>query len=133
MTDRPSAQDEALDLALTASLRPPALPLGFRAGLMAAIARDAAADAQARRLALEAEHAAGQALLRQGFVRLRREVLAWALALAFAAGGAASVVLPWLAAAWGTDVLTLAPFAAAGTVLLLVVLVWLDRWDWISS
>lgn len=139
MTDKPTAaayadqnhsHGDELDQSLAASLRAPALPLGFRARLMAAIAHDAAIDAERKRQALEAEHAADQARLHAGFVRLRREVLAWGLTIAFVAGAAASVILPWLATTLQTDMAALAPYAAASVSLLIAGLVWQNRCGW---
>lgn len=129
-TDSNHLDGDELDQALAASLIPPTLPLGFRASLMAAIAHDAAIHAEHKRQALEAEHAADQARLRAGYVRLRREALAWGLTIAFVAGAAASVILPWLAMTLQTDVAGLAPYAAAGVALLIAGLVWQDRWGW---
>jgi len=106
-------QGDALDSALSAALRPPALPAGFHATLRGAIARETEQDFLARRSALEAERAQHLAELRAGYVRLRRNTLVTALAVAFTAGAAATIVLPWLAAAIGTDVLTLAPLLVA--------------------
>jgi hypothetical protein len=106
-------QGDALDSALSAALCAPPLPAGFHAVLRGAIAREAEQDILARRSALEAERAQHLAELRAGYVRLQRNALAIALAVAFTAGAAATVVLPWLAFAIGTDVPTLAPLLVA--------------------
>jgi hypothetical protein len=106
-------QGDALDSALSAVLRAPPLPAGFHAALRGAIAREAEQDLLALRSALETERAQHLAELRAGYVRLQRNTLSIALAVAFTAGAAATVVLPWLASAIGTDVSTLAPLLVA--------------------
>lgn len=106
-------QDEWLDRALSSSLRPPELPPGFHAALMRALERENENEVLVRRRALEADYERRVAQLRSGYVRLRSETLAIALAIAVSVGAGASAVLPWLATAIGTDVVTLAPAMAA--------------------
>ena len=78
-------QGDALDRALSASLRAPALPAGFHAALSRAIEIETERDLLARRRALEVDHARRLAELRAGYVSVRSNTLAIALAVAFTA------------------------------------------------
>lgn len=120
-------QGDALDRSLQAGLRPPVLPPGFRAALRRAIELEAEHDLLARRRAAEADHAQRLAELRAGYISVRRNTLAIVLAVAFTAGAGATVALPLLALAIGTDVATLAPLLAVTIGLGIGVPVLLER------
>jgi hypothetical protein len=101
-----------LDQALSRTVVPPPLPAHFRLNLMAAMQHDAMRDLQAQRDALQAEHQRQLAQVRQGYVRLRRETLAWVVGVAFASGALATQALPWLQGFTGADAATLMPTLA---------------------
>ncbi|MBI3525442.1 MAG: hypothetical protein HY066_13145 [Betaproteobacteria bacterium] len=105
-------QGDPLDRALSASLRAPALPTGFHEALRTAIEREIGQGILVRRSALESDHLQRLAELRAGYVRVRRHMLALALAVAFTVGASATVAIPWLATAIGSDVATLAMWFA---------------------
>ncbi len=105
----------ALDAALAAALEPPALPVGFRARLDAAL--DALEESRlgtgrraARAVALEREHRERLAELEAGYLRLRRRTLGTLIGGAFAAGAAVALAMPWLQAVFGPNT----PLALAG-------------------
>ena len=103
-----------LDAALAAALRPPALPPGFERRLAAALA--AAPQETTDRATLEREHRAKLAELEADYVRLRRRTLGTVIGIAFAAGAAAAVAMPWLQASFGGTYL-LYGLAGVGTLL----------------
>ena len=106
-------QGDALDGALSTILQPPALPADFHVALRRAIELETERDTLARRRAMEADHAQRLAELRAGYVRVRRDALAIALAISFTLGAGISVALPWLVSAIGNDIPALAPVLAA--------------------
>jgi len=106
---------DPLDQALSAALAPPPVPVGFREALRVAIRHQAEQELLARRQALETDYTARLAELQAGYVRVRRNTLLTVLALAFALGAGAMLVLPWLAAELGIDPSTL---VLAGTTLI---------------
>ena len=99
--------DDALASALRRALPAPPLPRDFRARLAAARSaaelgdRDASAALRAR---LEREQREQLAELENEFVRVRRGTLGTLLGVAFAAGAAAAVAMPWLRAHLGSHV-----------------------------
>jgi hypothetical protein len=101
-----------LDQALQASMTPPALPSTFRLGLMLALQQERLQDLQARQRALEEEHQRRTQRVREGYVRLRRETLAWVVGVAFACGALATQALPWLQAFTGLSAASLMPTLA---------------------
>ena len=103
---------DALDRALTAALRPPGLPADFRAGLYRALERAAGQALQERRAELELEHRRTLDALQAGYVAVRRDTLVMVLAVAFTAGAAATVALPWIAQVLDVQASTLAPLLA---------------------
>lgn len=114
MNDSESPEMRTLDAALAAALRPPGLPPGFERRLAAALA--AAPQETADRATLEREHRAKLAELEADYVRLRRRTLGTAIGVAFAAGAAAAVAMPWLQASFGGTYL-LYGLAGVGTLL----------------
>jgi hypothetical protein len=97
----PSAQ--ALDAALARVLVPPALPPGFDARLVAALAREPidAASRAASRARAQRDQRQWMAELDADYLRLRRRTLGTLIGGAFAAGAAVAVALPWLQALFG--------------------------------
>jgi hypothetical protein len=65
----------ALDSALSEALRPPPTPGELRAGVLAAIAREAPVDIEARRRELTQEYAAAVAQLNRQYLRRCRDAL----------------------------------------------------------
>jgi hypothetical protein len=118
---------DALDRALAAGLRAPALPEAFRATLRQAITREAEKALRERRGALEAEHARRLAEMRAGYVTLRRDTFVLALSAAAGVGLLAALALPWLAATAGVDASVLEPLAAAIVGASVGTAVWLER------
>ena len=114
MSDSESPEMRTFDAALAAALRPPALPPGFEQRLAAALA--AAPQETADRATLEREHRAKLAELEADYVRLRRRTLGTVIGVAFAAGAAAAVAMPWLQASFGGTYL-LYGLAGVGTLL----------------
>lgn len=101
--------DRVLDAALHRALAPPALRKGVRSDLITALRRLEHADPAPMRERLEHEHRARLAALEMDFVRVRRSTLATLIGVAFAAGAATAIALPWLRAQFGPD----APMAIA--------------------
>jgi hypothetical protein len=98
---------QALDAALARVLAPPALPPGFNARLVAALAREPT-DAASRAASLaqaQREQRQRMAQLDADYLRLRRRTLGTLIGGAFAAGAAVAVALPWLQAAFGPQAL----------------------------
>jgi hypothetical protein len=100
----------ALDAALANTLRKPELPPDFRVQLNAALARAGESrDVEAPRARLEREWREGLAALESAYVRLRWRTLGALVSAVIAAGGALTVLLPWVKEALGYD----ARFASA--------------------
>lgn len=91
------AIDEALERALPA----PEVPQAFRARLNAALSRAAENDLSAARERLERERREQLAELEAHYIRVRRSTLGTVIGVAFAAGAAAVIALPWLRAHLG--------------------------------
>ena len=92
----PDPNDQRLHHALQQALIAPALPDGFRARVLAEVLADQLQQVEARRLALELEHAQAMQTLHRGHVLLQRDTLALITVIAFAAGTCASLAVPWL-------------------------------------
>jgi hypothetical protein len=88
--------EQALDAALGRVLSPPAVPPHFRTRLMAALARVSDETLAEARRRLQLEEAARLADLEAGYLRLRRRTLGTLIGVAFAAGAALTLALPWL-------------------------------------
>jgi hypothetical protein len=95
-------QEQPFDAALALALAPPLLPSGFRARLMAAVARQG--EYQVRQLQE----------LRQGHLRLQRRTLLTLLAAAFSAGLLAKTAVPELYSRFGNP--GLLALATAGAI-----------------
>jgi uncharacterized membrane protein YraQ (UPF0718 family) len=98
----PMSDDDALDQALSRALQPPKLPEGFRARLLAAVARAGATDVAVRRRLLEREHRELLHELHGDSIRLRWRTIGYLVGGAFAAGIAVAVGLPWIRATFGS-------------------------------
>jgi len=94
---RDQALDAALDSALRRELHAPELPAGFRERLRAAIVRAPQLDHARLRRELEREQREAMAALREGYVRMSREVFAALVCVAVVFGAAAATWLPELA------------------------------------
>jgi hypothetical protein len=119
----------ALDAALARALPPPELPADFRAGLVAAVARESdheALGAQTR-LRLQREERAQLIEFEAGFVRLRRRTLGTLIGAAFAAGAAVAIAMPWARANFGPNAMLV--LASIGTAVGLAIGLssWLSR------
>lgn len=109
-----SDQEQLFDSALALALQPPSLPSGFRARLMAALARQGEYQVPESRLALAADHERQLQELRQGHLRLQRHTLLTLLAAAFSAGLLAKTAVPELYVRFGN--LGLLALATAGAM-----------------
>ena len=102
MTDlRGSGLDRVLDEALGHALSAPEVPQAFRARLSAALSRTAEADLPSLRERLERERRQQLEELEAHYVRIRRGTLGTLIGVAFAAGAAAAIAMPWLRAHLG--------------------------------
>ena len=98
---RGSGLDRALDEALGHALRAPQVPQAFRTRLNAALARTVEADMPSLRERLERERRQQLEELEAHYVRIRRATLGTLIGVAFAAGAAAAIAMPWLRAHLG--------------------------------
>ena len=97
MTERPtSGLDQALDEALSRTLSGPAVPHAFRTRLNAALSRTAESGLLSLRERMERERQQQLAELDAHYVRVRRSTLGTLIGVAFAAGAAATIAMPWL-------------------------------------
>ncbi len=102
MTDhRDSGLDRALDRALGRTLSAPELPHAFRTRLNAALSRTAEPDLLSLRDRLESERRQQLEALHANYVRVRRSTLGTLVGVAFAAGAATTIAMPWLRAHLG--------------------------------
>ncbi len=102
MTDhRDSGLDRALDQALGRTLSAPELPHAFRTRLNAALSRTAEPDLLSLRDRLESERRQQLEALHANYVRVRRSTLGTLVGVAFAAGAATTIAMPWLRAHLG--------------------------------
>lgn len=100
--------DRALDSALARSLAPPSLPAGFRARLMAAVARSGDVR-QLARAQMESEHRQRLAEMEAGYLRLQRRTLGTLIGAAFVTGALVAVALPLIRDRWGDNAVFLLP------------------------
>jgi hypothetical protein len=98
---RTSGLDRALDEALGRAVSSPELPHAFRTRLNAALARTSETDLLSRREQLESERRQQLEELEVNYVRVRRSTLGTLMGVAFAAGAAATIAMPWLRAHLG--------------------------------
>jgi hypothetical protein len=98
---RTSGLDRALDEALGRAVPPPELPQAFRTRLNAALARTSETDLLSLREQLESERRQQLEELHADYVRVRRGTLGTLVGVAFAAGAAATIAMPWLRAHLG--------------------------------
>ncbi len=119
----------ALDDALARALAGPELPANFRVRLQAALARTAALDPAAMRRAVEAEHHRQLASLRADFIRIRRRTLGSLIGVAFCAGAAIAVAMPWIIGGFGAAAAIVAPTLGAAVGVAIGVGAWLRRDD----
>lgn len=90
-----------LDEALERTLRPPQAPQTLRARVSAARSRHAETDLAAVRARLESERRQQLEALEADYLRVRRSTLGTLIGVAFAAGAAAAIAMPWLRAHLG--------------------------------
>jgi hypothetical protein len=98
---RTSGLDRALDEALGRAVGTPELPQAFRTRLNAALARTSETDLLSLREQLESERQQQLEELHADYVRVRRGTLGTLIGVAFAAGAAATIAMPWLRAHLG--------------------------------
>jgi len=124
-----AALDAALDSALTRVLPSPELPADFRAGVLAAIARDAQSEAlnPATRARLEREQREHLREFEAGYLQLRRRTLGTLIGGAFAAGTVVALALPWLRATVGPHTPLVLASAGAAIGLAIGISTWLGR------
>lgn len=98
---RASGLDRALDEALGRALGSPEAPQTLRTAVNAALSRTAATDLLSLRERLESERRQQLEELQARYVRIRRSTLGTLVGVAFAAGAATTVAMPWLLAHLG--------------------------------
>jgi hypothetical protein len=102
MTDsRSSGLDRALDEALGRTLSAPEVPRALRTRLHAALSRAAETDLRSLRERLESERRQQLEELEAHYVSVRRSTLGTLIGVAFAAGAAVTIAMPWLRAHLG--------------------------------
>lgn len=102
MTERStSGLDHALDGALGRALSGPEVPHTFRARLNAALSRTSETDLQSLRERMERERQQQLEELQAHYVRVRRGTLGTLIGVAFAAGAATAIAMPWMRATLG--------------------------------
>jgi hypothetical protein len=99
---RASALDRTLDEALGRAVSAPEIPQAFRTRLNAALSRASETDLLLLRERLESERRQQLEELQADYVRVRRGTLGTLIGVAFAAGAAATIAMPWLRAHLGT-------------------------------
>ena len=119
--------EQALDRALERNLVAPALPAGFRQQLHSAIVRSGVRDSAAMAAALEREHEAQLAELRNDYVRLRQRTLGTLIGAAFATGLLINFTLPWISARFGPNGVFALPAIGVAVGLALSARVWWRR------
>lgn len=95
--------DDLLHSALQQVLVAPQLPANFRDNLRNRILQERLLQVELRRQELAREHARVLVQLQRGHVRMQRNTLAMVIGVAFAAGAAAHLALPWLEHTLGVD------------------------------
>jgi hypothetical protein len=93
--------DRALDAALGRALTGPEVPHVFRTRLNAALAQTGETDLVSLRERLESERRRQLEDLEASYVRVRGSTLGTLIGLAFAAGTAVTIAMPWLHAHLG--------------------------------
>lgn len=124
---QPLALEQALDHALTRSLRPPILSAAFRRGLEATIARSGQSDHARLRAQLEREHRQLISELHSGYIRVSRGTLITLIAAAFTSGIALVVAMPWLTEQFGRNVVLVLSGIGAAVALVCGALTWWPR------
>jgi len=119
--------ERALDRALQRNLVAPALPAGFHQRLQAAMSRSAEQNQATLSAALEREHEAQLAVLRNDYVRLRQRTLGTLIGAAFAAGLLINFALPWISAHYGSNGVFALPAIGVAVGLALSARVWWQR------
>jgi hypothetical protein len=97
-----SELERAIDAALARALTPPAVPMGLRARVQAALARDIDAEVGAVRARIEREQREQLAEIERSYVQLRRRTLGTLIGAAFASGAAVALLLPLLTLRFGS-------------------------------
>ena len=99
---RSSGLDQALDAALRRALSGPEVPPVFRTRLNAALSRTGETDLVSLRERLERERRRQLEELEANYVRVRGSTLGALIGVAFAAGAAVTIAMPWLRAHLGS-------------------------------
>ena len=99
---RTSGLDRVLDDALGRILSGPQVPTTFRTRLNAALARTTETELASLRERLESERRQQLEDLESHYVRVRRSTLGTLIRVAFAAGAAVTIAMPWLRAHLGS-------------------------------
>lgn len=94
--------DRALDEALGRTLSAPDVPQTFRTRLNAALSRSAETDLASLRERLQSERRQQLEELEEHYVRVRGSTLGTLIGVAFAAGAAVTIAMPWLHAHLGS-------------------------------
>jgi hypothetical protein len=113
--------------ALQQTLTAPPLPEGFRTRVMAQVLNDQLQQVEARRLALELEHAKAMQQLHRGHVLLQRDTLALITVCAFTAGTCASLAVPWINGTFNLDSALTVPMIALVIGLATGASAWIER------
>lgn len=93
---RASGLDRALDNALERTLAAPDVPQTFRTRLNAALSRTGEADLASLRERLQNERQQQLEELEEHYIRVRGSTLGTLIGVAFAAGAAVTIAMPWL-------------------------------------
>jgi VIT1/CCC1 family predicted Fe2+/Mn2+ transporter len=93
---RNPALDRALDETLGRTLSAPDVPQTFRTRLNAALSRSAETDLASLRERLQNEQRQQLEELEQHYIRVRGSTLGTLIGIAFAAGAAVTIAMPWL-------------------------------------
>ena len=96
-----SRLDRSLDEALRSVLRAPGVPATLRTRLDAALSQAEGTDLSALRRRLESERRQQFEALQAGYLRVQRGTLGTLIGVAFAAGAASAIAMPWLRAHLG--------------------------------
>ena len=123
----PDSEHMRLHVALQKTLTPPPLPEGFRARVMAHVLDDQLQQLEARKLAMELEHAKALQQFRAGHVLMQRDTLALITVCAFAVGTCAHLAVPWINETFNLDSAVTVPMVALVIGLVTGASAWVER------
>lgn len=124
---RPDPEDQRLHMALQKALTPPPLHEGFRARVMAQVLDDQLQQLEARKLAMELEHAKAMQKFRAGHILMQRDTLALITVCAFAVGTCAHLAVPWINETFNLDSTVTVPMVALVIGLVTGASAWVER------